>query len=272
MLGSLRLDEVRRIHITRVLDSVEPGKPALPRNLFVLMRTLFNWAVDRGELEKSPLNGMKPPKPPAERHHILSDHEVVVVTFAAMKLGTTWGNLIHLLLTTGQRLREVAEAEWSEFDRSNLLWTIPAGRTKNGREHSVPLNVGAVSSLNEVAGSSDWPVCGFVFSHKPGRPVSGFSRMKRRLDKQVSKEDGSVRPWRLHDLRRTVATNMQRLGVRFEVTEAILNHVSITQAGVASVYQRHDWAEEKRDALEKWSARLNAAVEEWDRTRVAKPD
>lgn len=266
VLGTLQIDEIQRVHITRVLDRLGSDKPALPRNVFVLMRTIFNWAVDRGDLEKSPLAGMKPPRPPAERHHILSDDELVVVALIAPRLGIIWGNLLHMLLSTGQRLREVAESGWSEFDRANKIWTIPAVRTKNGRGHLVPLNASAISSLNELASSDAWPASGFVFTHKLGRPVSGFSRMKRRLDAQIEAAGETVRPWRLHDLRRTVATNMQRLGVRFEVTEAILNHVSITQAGVASVYQRHDWADEKREALNKWSEKLLSALDHWDKS------
>lgn len=254
--------EVKYI-IAKVLDQIEPDKPALPRNLFVLMRTMFNWAVDRGDLEKSPMTGMKRPAAPPERHHILSDEEVIVVALVAFKMGRIWGGLIHMLLWTGQRLREVAEADWSEFDQKNQLWTIPAARTKNRREHVVPLNDAACSTLSDVAGGKAWPVSGFVFTHKAGNPVSGFSRMKRRLDVKIKSAGEVVRPWRLHDLRRTVATNMQRLGVRFEVTEAILNHVSTTQSGVASVYQRHDWAEEKREAMNSWGVKMMEPLDHW---------
>lgn len=271
VLGQTRITEIQRPQVIRVLDRVEQSKPALPRNLFVLMRTMFNWGVERGELEASPIFGMKPPKPPADRHHILSDEELVAVALVAPRLGTIWSNLVYLLIFTGQRLREVAEADWSEFDRSRRLWTIPPHRTKNSREHAMPLNAAAVASLDQLASSDRWPREGFVLSHKPGHPVSGFSKMKRRLDSALERAQQRMRPWRLHDLRRTVATNMQRLGVRFEVTEAILNHVSITQAGVASVYQRHDWAEEKREALDRWGEKLQASLEEWAESRAYAP-
>lgn len=263
ILGKTRIDKIQRSHVTQVLDQIGPDKPALPRNLFVLMRSMFNWAVDRGDLEKNPMTGMRRPAAPLERHHILSDEEVVVVALAALQMGTIWGGLIHMLLWTGQRLREVGEADWSEFDQDKQLWTIPAARTKNRREHSVPLNHSACSTLVEIAGDQVWPTAGYVFSHKAGRPVSGFSRMKRKLNRKVASIDETVRPWRLHDLRRTVATNMQRLGVRFEVTEAILNHVSVTQSGVASVYQRHDWAEEKRAAMEAWGVKMMEPLNQW---------
>lgn len=208
--------------------------------------------------------GMKAPRTAPERHHILSDDELIVLAAAAPRLGPVWGNLLHLLILTGQRLREVAHADWSEFDRASGQWQIPRSRTKNSRDHVVPLNKAAITTLDECAGLDGrvegnlaWPRFGLVFSHVPGKPIAGFSKAKKRLDTILSNStEPVVRPWRLHDLRRTVATNMQRLGARFEVTEAILNHVSITQAGVASVYQRHDWLEEKRTALDAWGDKL----------------
>lgn len=270
VLAKKTLSAIGRKEIAAVMDRIPSDKNTLPRNLFVLMRKMFNWAVERGDLEKSPMHGMKVPKSPHERHHILAHHEVIAVAAYAPQLGQVWGNLIHMLLLTGQRRREVAEADWSEFNRAGRLWTIPRNRTKNGREHMVPLNAGAIASLDEMAGvtgddeEKKWPGSGFVFSHKDGRPVSGFSRMKKRLDAGLEKATKlEIQPWRLHDLRRTVATNMQQLGVRFEVTEAILNHVSITQAGVASVYHRHDWMDEKRAALDAWGERVVEISTQW---------
>jgi integrase len=140
----------------------------------------------------------------------------------------------------------------------------------------VPLNQAALATLDALAGVAKgdgddepvWPRSGFVFSHGAGKPISGFSKVKVRLDMMLAATpEPQVRPWRLHDLRRTVATNMQRLGVRFEVTEAILNHVSITQAGVASVYQRHDWVDEKRAALDAWGDKLLSMVENYGAAR-----
>lgn len=278
VLGKKPLSSISRRDITAVLDRIPSERPALPRNVFVLMRSIFNWALGRGDLEKSPMLGMKVPRAAPERHHILADDELVVVTATAPKLGPVWGNLVHMLVLTGQRLREVAHMEWSELDRTGRLWEIPRNRTKNGRDHVVPLNRAAIATLDALAGVSaegaaelTWPRSGFVFSHVPGKPISGFSKVKARLDRMLAAtKEPEVRPWRLHDLRRTVATNMQRLGVRFEVTEAILNHVSITQAGVASVYQRHDWLDEKRAALDAWGSKLLSMVESYEAARWAK--
>lgn len=253
---------MKRLDITEVLDRLPQDGPALRRNVFVLMRRMFNWAVERGEIGASPMHGLKPPKKLTERHHILSDSELICVAACAADLGPVWGALVRLLILTGQRLREVAEADWSEFDREALLWTIPKERTKNAREHVVPLSRLVVNELDVLNGGPDWPNQGLVICHFPERKVAGFSKMKRRLDEVLAQHaEPAVRPWRLHDLRRTVATNLQRIGVRFEVTEAILNHVSITQAGIIGNYQLHDWLPEKRTAMENWSNEIEVKLQ-----------
>jgi integrase len=130
----------------------------------------------------------------------------------------------------------------------------------------------AIEVLDEIAGVTDekkpvWPSKGLVFTTTGRTPISGFSRAKQHLDAAMLKiakaqavgagkdpESVCIADWRIHDLRRTMATGFQKLGIRFEVTEATLNHVSgMSRAGVAGVYQQHDWKEEKRDALEKWA-------------------
>jgi hypothetical protein len=105
----------------------------------------------------------------------------------------------------------------------------------------------------------------FVFTTNGVSPVSGWNKVKRRLDARMLEmaraEDGVVPPWRIHDLRRTCATNLQKLGVRLEVTEATLNHVSGTRAGIVGVYQRHQYFEEKRAALDLWAAHVEKIVD-----------
>jgi integrase len=121
----------------------------------------------------------------------------------------------------------------------------------------------AIDIFDEVAGGTEWPKSGLVFSTTGRSSPSGFSKAKRRLDEytqRATREGVTSEAWRLHDLRRTVATGLQRLGVRFEVTEAVLNHVSGARGGIAGVYQRHDWKEEKEDALNKWSGYIERLV------------
>ena len=146
-------------------------------------------------------------------------------------------------------------------------WTIPGERTKNGAVHVVPLSEPARALLRELLPGDVNEVKrvaseALVLPGAASTPFSGWSKAKAALDRAVAVARGaSLAPWSVHDLRRTVATGLQRLGVRLEVTEAVLNHISGSRAGIAGVYQRHDWAAEKRAVLDAWAAHVLAAAE-----------
>tara|TARA_R100000406_G_scaffold91383_2_gene79177 strand:- start:7 stop:501 length:495 start_codon:yes stop_codon:yes gene_type:complete len=143
-------------------------------------------------------------------------------------------------------------------------------RTKNGQPQTVPLSDPAILELDRIAAEQfdredgTWPKTGPVFTTTGDKPINGFSKIKKRVDKFVEElnqgqdEPIVVEHWTFHDLRRTLATGMQRLGVRFEVTEAILNHVGLSKSGIAGVYQRHDWKSEKVAALDAWASHVGA--------------
>jgi integrase len=276
-LGSKPLHEINRADIRAVLNKAK-GKVATSRNLFAVLRRLFRWAVSQGDIESSPLNGMEPPPLPVKRDRVLPDAELRLAWQAAEELGYPFGPFVRLLIVTGQRLEEVSGLDWSELTKASAMWALPASRAKNGNASMVPLSKLAVTELNALAkrsGRKDgWPRTGFVFSTTGKTSVSGHSRAKRRLDKEMallakkSEDVRAIAPWRFHDLRRTLATGMQRLGVRFEVTEAILNHVSGSKAGVAGVYQLHDWGPEKKAALAAWSDHVEGLLTEKDGTNV----
>ena len=143
--------------------------------------------------------------------------------------------------------------DWDELDRQGREWRLPSHRTKNGEPNSVPLNDLAIAELDLVAKGEKWPKHGRVFPTSTGAGFTGYAKGKDKLDTLIGEAYGHpLPPWRLHDLRRTLATGFQRLGVRFEVTEAVLNHVGGSRSGVSGIYQRHDWREEKREALDAW--------------------
>lgn len=147
-----------------------------------------------------------------------------------------------LVIATGQRREEMSGLSWTELDRKARMWTLPGERTKNGEPNHIPLNDLAVEEFDKIAGGEDWPKRGRTFATSSGAAFSGFAKGKLKLDSLIEGNRGSpIVPLRLHDLRRTVATGFQRVGVRFEVTEAILNHVGDPRAGVAGIHQRHDW-------------------------------
>ena len=147
------------------------------------------------------------------------------------------------------------------MDRSERLWTLPGERAKNGEPNRIPLNDLAVEVIDRLAKSSEWPRRGKVFQTSTGGGYTGYDKGKKKLDELIEENVGeALTPWRLHDLRRTLATGFQRLGVRFEVTEAVLNHVGGSRAGVAGIYQRHDWRAEKREALALWNDHVAAVL------------
>lgn len=269
------LPQINRSDIRAILRPLK-DKPATARYTFAVLRRLFRWAVSQGDLQSSPMDGMESPPAPASRDRALSDDELKIVWCASEGLGYPFRSLVRLLILTGARRDEIADLEWSELDLATRKWTLPAERAKNRTSLITALPDRAIEELEYLAKRAgrekDWPRKGFVLSTTGKTGVSGFSRAKARLDKRIAKmakEDGlTVEPWRLHDLRRTLATGMQRLGVRFEVTEAILNHVSGSRSGVAGIYQRHDWASEKAAALQAWSDHLGLILADNDQTNV----
>jgi integrase len=278
-LGRKPLPALRRTDITAVFDGIPKAQTALRRKVHAVLSRFFRWAVGRGDIARSPLEGMEAPPAPASRDRFLTDDELRLAWLAAGDLGYPFGPLYRLLILTGQRREEVSALDWKELDRSAATWRIPASRAKNNQATVVHLSAPAVAVLDLIADGEKWPKRGLVFSTTGETPVSGYSRAKSRLDaamlKIAAKEaeaagdvSPDLAPWRVHDLRRTLATGMQRLGVRFEVTEAVLNHVSGAQAGVAGIYQRHSWEPEKRDALNAWAARVERLVNGSNETNV----
>jgi integrase len=194
------------------------------------------------------------------RHRALSDHELGLVWRCSDCLGSPFGPIVRSLILTAQRRDEVGGLVWHELDLDGALWTLPAVRSKNRREHTIPLAPVTVEILRAQRPFADSP---FLFS-AGGRPPSGFAKAKERLDKSVAKQNGGapIEHWTLHDLRRTAASGMAKIGVDLPVIEKVLNHVSGSFAGIVGIYQRHDYAAEKRIALDKWAAHVANVVGE----------
>ncbi|MBK6491576.1 MAG: site-specific integrase [Sphingomonadales bacterium] len=257
VLGSKPLPKITRSDVVAVFDRMPDCQVANRRNVFAVLRRMFRWAVSRGDIDRSPMEGMETPPAVKARDRWLSDQELARIWEHAPKTHHCFGPIVRLLIVTGQRREEVSSLSWEELDRTELMWTLPGDRAKNGEPNRVPLNELAVAVLDAVAGKSTWPRRGKVFSTSTGGGFTGYHKGKEKLDRMVAEDGGDpIAPWRLHDLRRTLATGFQRLGVRFEVTEAVLNHVGGSRAGVAGIYQRHDWKAEKRDALDLWNSHV----------------
>jgi integrase len=245
-------------------------------------RAAFAWAVKRGAVHANPFAALPIAKGIAKRERVLTDDEIGEIWHAAGRAAAPFGPIIRLLILTGQRRGEVAGMSWGELADDLATWTMPGERTKNGVAHVVPLSTPARDLLRALLpedesearrGIEDRRAKGMLaLPGALGTPFAGWSKTKAALDKVIAnaratiEADGStspapLAPWNVHDLRRTVATGLQRFGVRLEVTEAVLNHISGSRGGIAGVYQRHDWAREKRAALEAWAAHVLAVVE-----------
>ena len=252
-----KIQDIARRDVVEVLDGLmDRGVGRMTNMVFSVLRKLFRWCVERDVIAVSPCTGMRPPCPEASRDRVLNDGELKRFWAATDALGYPFGPMFKLLLVTGQRLGEVAGIIWTEIHLDERIWSLPRQRAKNDRAHEVPLSDLAIEIVESLP-KSDRETA-LVFTTTGKTPVSGFSRAKRHLDAamRVQPDQQAIPPWTLHDLRRTVATGMQRLGITPQVTEAVLNHKSGTIRGVAAVYARHDYAQEKRDALDAWAQRL----------------
>jgi integrase len=258
-----RLSEVTKGDVHTLLDAlVDRGAPIGANRVFAQLRKMCAWAKSRGIIEQSPCEGIG--KPSSEkgraRERVLDDRELALVWRAADATGHPFGPMVKLLALTGQRRAEVAEMEWREVDEQKALWTIPAARSKNRRTHAVPLAPAALAIIKELPriASKETKAPVFCFTTTGESPVSGFSRAKICLDKAIANHEAELAPWTLHDIRRSVASGMAGLGIAPHVVEAVLNHKSGTVSGVAAVYNRYHYDDEKRAALETWAAHLDA--------------
>jgi integrase len=229
------------------------GGPAAARKALAAARGLFNWACERDLLATSPCDRIRASRivgaRPA-RDRVLTDPEILAVWRAAGELGYPFGSLVRLLTLTAQRRDEVSEARWSEVDLERGMLVIAADRMKAKSPHVVPLSETAIEILRGLprfATGDD-----FIFRVGP-KPFASFSGAKLRLDKVIAEMGGTVKPYSLHDLRRTVRTRLSELGVLPFVAELVLAHA---QPGIQRVYDLHRYDEEKRAALELWERRL----------------
>jgi integrase len=248
--GDRRIGDIARIDIIDLLDAiVARGAPIMANRTLAHLRKLFNWALDSELVTASPCAGVKPRAPEQSRDRVLSDAELKALWRAAEAMQGQFGPIVQLLILTGQRREEVGGMRWSELDLGERLLTLPASRVKNKTKHTVPLSEAAIEIIRGFPPRRKG--IDFVFSATGRSPVSGFSRAKERLD-----ELAEVSDWRLHDIRRTVASGMARLKIALPVIEKVLNHRSGSFAGIVGVYQHHDFADEKRAALERWAAHV----------------
>jgi integrase len=251
--GGRKISDIRQADVIRLLDRlVDQGNPISANRTLAALRKLFNWAEGRYGLPGNPCDKVEMPGEETARDRILTDEELAKVWRAATKAHSHFGVVVKLLILTAQRRSEVAAMEWRELDVPGKLWKLPRGRVKNDNGHEVPLSAEALAVIEGVRRVKGREL---LFTTTGRTPISGFSKAKLELD-----EESGVRDYVLHDLRRTAASGMARVGVSLPVIEKILNHSSGTFRGIVGVYQRHSFADEKRAALDLWGAHVARLV------------
>ena len=257
--GDLDINTIRKRDVVELLDAVHDDRgPYAANRTLAAIRKLFNWAVERDIIDGSPCAGVKAPGKERQRDRVLADDEIMTLWAAWDQMMWPWGPFCKLLLVTAQRRDEVAHMRWPDFDLGDAKrWTLPRELTKNDRAHEVPLSPLAVDII-ESCPRFDWS--DYVFASRLAdtdndRPVSGFGGAKARTEVLT---EAPIADWRLHDLRRTAATNMARLGVGVDIIGRVLNHAS--GHGVTGIYDRHSYLPEKERALAVWANRLESII------------
>jgi integrase len=233
----------------------ENGQVAAARARTALS-AMFTWAMENGLTETNPTIGTAKPKPPPSRARVLSDAELLAI-WRATEEGTDFNQIVRLLITTGQRRSEVG-GMGSEIDFDRATWTIPAERAKNGREHTLPLGSLAleiIRSVPQIVGRD------LLFGARTDRGFTSWAEHKKQLDARLGDQ---VRPWVLHDLRRTCATRLGDLGAEPHIIEALLNHQSGHKRGVAGVYNKSKYTIAVKNAVAMWNNHIIALIEGGD--------
>ncbi len=243
--GHLNIADIKRRDVLDLIDGIaDRGSLIGARRMHSHLHRLFRWSVGRGIIDISPMQDLPKPGSETSRDRVLTDDELAQVWRASDQLGE-YGTAIKLLVLTGARRTEISELRWDEIVGTDIL--LEGSRTKTKEARTIPLSTAALAVLNHVQQRSPR-----VFAS--GLP--DWSHAKAKIDELVK-----IPEWRTHDIRRTTATGLQKLGVALQVTEAILGHKSGSRSGVIGVYQRHNYAPEKRTALEAWGAHVMGLVE-----------
>jgi integrase len=251
-LHAFPVHKIERRKVAAVLGDI-PKKVAASRARSTLS-ALFAWAIAEGYLDVNPVTGTNDPDPRIRRERSLVDAK----TGNADELAAVWnacgndeyGRIIKLLILTGQRRDEIGDMRWSELSRDEGTWELPAERAKNKREHSLTLPALAWEIIGEQRQNDS------LFGARGGG-YTNWHQSKKALDQRCKLKS----PWVIHDLRRSVATGMATIGIQPHIIEAVLNHISGHKAGVAGVYNRSSYDDEKKAALVRWTRYVTLVID-----------
>jgi integrase len=261
--------DITRRDVIALLDKiVDRGSPIAANRTLAVIRRMFGWALSRDIVPTSPCVAVKAPAKENRRDRVLSADEIAAFWRALdnpeFGMSPAIRLALKLQLATAQRKGEVIGAEWNEFDLDGRVWTIPAGKAKNGMPHRVPLSALALAVLDEIKAATSkrpdpsrgGPARWLFPSPRTGKPITGpavdHAMRDPRSRNMLGTDDATP-----HDLRRTAASHMTSIGISRLVVSKILNHA---EPGVTAVYDRHSYDSEKRAALAAWGVRLEEII------------
>lgn len=256
--GHRKLDSITRRDIIRLLDKIahERDAPIMANRVKAVLSSVLSFGVEKGNLEYNPALQVKPPAEEKSRERVLSDEELKSVWEATSSEETVVQTLFRMLILLGQRSSETRNMEWSEI--KDGIWEIPSSKTKADRVHILPLPQLAMELLSQIhkeTGESD-----YVFetpSNQGSGPIKNIQKACQRIQKRSGVE------FQIHDLRRTMATGLARLGFNRTVIGKVINHKGMSgDHSVTAIYDRYDYFREKGKALESWSKHIQKVLEE----------
>lgn len=249
MLRTRDLSEIATAELTAITDRLQ-DTPGTAVHAFAAARLLFRWAAKRRLIERSPLDGVSLPAPIRFRERLLAEAELRIVWQACSQpepFNAVFMGIVRLLILTGQRRSQIGNLRAEQIDYQNRTITWSGDQMKGGKPHTIPFGELTAALLGTL------PKQGYLFpALGKDAPFNGFSKGKARFDRRLE----GVAPYCLHDLRRSVASGWQRLGIPIHITETMLAHRSGSFAGIVSVYQRHSYLPELRSAVGQWEAKL----------------
>lgn len=264
-IGRKPIDEVTKEDVIKILDKVMArGSRIMANRTLAAIRKFFNWCIERDLIKFSPAFKISSPAKNVSRDRVLADYDLVHIWKVSGEMGYPFGCLVRFLMLTGQRRGETVMMEWGHYDAQKQVWVIPRENTKTDRQHVIQVPDMAAHVLGDCLKLGE-----YVFTSSGAKPYENVSRGKADLDqrlKKLRKQEGMVviSPWKLHDLRRTVASGMARLGVAPHVIEKVLNHTSGVISGVAAVYNRHQYTKEMGEALKLWETHMLEILDDVD--------
>jgi integrase len=262
-LHQLPVESIERRTIASVLAEVEKlSGPVAANRARAALSAYFNWLAREGYVDTNPISFTNKAIEAGARVRTPDEGELRTILRALRN--DDYCTIVRLLILTGLRRDEIGSLRWSEVDLDAATITLPPARTKNGREHIAPLSEPALEVLKartRPAGSDGAPR-DYVFGRGAGG-FSGWSKSKIEFDTRIAQMRGgqALAPWTLHDLRRAISTALhERFGVAPHVVEMLLGHVSGHKGGVAGVYNKALYLDERRRALERWGEHMRELV------------